>query len=488
MKTVRTRFAPSPTGYLHIGGLRTALYAWLFARKHGGAFILRIEDTDTQREVKGATELIYRTLRETGLHYDEGPDIGGPVGPYIQSERKDIYAEHAHRLVELGGAYYCFCRKEDIDARRAKAEAAGGAYRYDRECLKIAPAQARARVERGESFTVRQRIPDEGEAYFDDLVFGRISVDVSELEDGVLLKSDGMPTYNFANVVDDSLMGITHIIRGTEYLSSTPKYNLIYRSFGFEIPAYIHVPPVMKDSQRKLSKRHGDASYEDFIDRGYLKEAILNYIALLGWNPRSEQEIFTLDELVKAFDVEGLSKSPAIFDVQKLSWMNAEYIRAMSAAAFDEKALPYYQTVLEPTDDQRAILRAILQPRLEVMAQIPEKIEFLRALPDYDADLFIHRKMKTTKPMSKAVVAAAIEALEALEAFDEASVHGALTGVVSALSLKNGQVFWPVRIALTGMAVSPGGANEAAALLGKEESLRRLRIGVDKLDASGDGE
>lgn len=481
MDGVRTRFAPSPTGYLHIGGLRTALYAWLFAKKHNGTFILRIEDTDAQREVYGATELIYKTLRETGLFYDEGPDIGGAVGPYVQSERKAIYAEYAHRLVDLGGAYYCFCTKEEIDERREKAEASGGAFRYDRKCLHIPVDQARARIASGESFVVRQRIPDSGEAYFDDLVFGRIGVDVAELEDGVLLKSDGLPTYNFANVVDDSLMGITHIIRGTEYLSSTPKYNLIYRSFGFEIPRYIHVPPVMKDAQRKLSKRHGDASYEDFIKRGFLKEAILNYIALLGWNPRGEREIFTLGELIGEFDVDGLSKSPAIFDEAKLTWMNAEYIRALDGTAFEKAAMPYYEQVLHPNAAQCAILRSILQPRLEVLTQIPEKIAFLRALPGYDAALFVHQKMKTTKEMSLLVLQAAKERLEALGDWTEQGIHETLLGIVDSLSLKNGQVFWPVRIALTGMQVSPGGADEAAALLGREESLERLATGIEKL-------
>ncbi len=483
MKQIRTRFAPSPTGYLHIGGLRTALYAWLFARKYNGTFILRIEDTDQQREVAGATELIYRTMKETGLVYDEGPDIGGPMGPYIQSERKEIYAQYAHQLVDLGGAYYCFCTKEEIDHRREQAETAGGAFRYDRKCMPIPIDEARKRIEGGESYVVRQRIPDIGEAFFDDLVFGRISVDVSELEDGVLLKSDGLPTYNFANVVDDSLMGITHIIRGTEYLSSTPKYNLIYRSFGFDIPQYIHVPPVMKDAQRKLSKRHGDASYEDFITKGYLKEAILNYIALLGWNPRSEREIFTLDELVQAFDIEGLSKSPAIFDVQKLTWMNAEYIRAMDEETFTNTAMPYYRQVFEPDSAQCGILRTILQPRLETLCQIPGKIVFMRELPEYDTELFVHAKMKTTKDGSCVVLQKALDELQKAEPWTEQSVHESLLRVVELLSLKNGQVFWPVRIALTGMQVSPGGADEAAALLGKAESIRRLHCALDKLSA-----
>ncbi len=485
MKEVRTRFAPSPTGYLHIGGLRTALYAWLFARKHNGKFILRIEDTDQQREVAGAADLIYRTMKETGLFYDEGPDIGGMYGPYIQSERKEIYEQYAHKLVDLGGAYYCFCTKEEIDERREKAEAAGGAFRYDRKCMHIPVEEARKRIASGENYVVRQHIPDFGEACFDDLVFGRISVDVTELEDGVLLKSDGLPTYNFANVVDDSLMGITHIIRGTEYLSSTPKYNLIYQSFGFDIPQYIHVPPVMKDAQRKLSKRHGDASYEDFIGKGYIKEAILNYIALLGWNPRSEQEIFTLDELCQAFDVEGLSKSPAIFDVQKLTWMNAEYIRAMDAQTFTNTAMPYYKQIFTPNGTQCEILRNILQPRLETLCQIPEKIVFLKELPEYDTEFFVNKKMKTTPEGSLLALEKAVDELQKAPEWTEAVIHQALLNVVEQLCVKNGQVFWPVRIALTGMLVSPGGADEAAALLGREESLKRLAVGMQKLNAAG---
>ena len=481
MTQVRTRFAPSPTGYLHIGGLRTALFTWLFTRNQHGKFILRIEDTDQQREVEGATELIYRTLKETGLTYDEGPDVGGPVGPYIQSERKAIYREYADKLVDAGGAYYCFCKKEEIDQKREAAEAAGGAYRYDRKCMHIPVDEARRRIAAGEEYVVRQRIPDAGEAYFDDLVFGRISVDVSELEDGILLKSDGMPTYNFANVVDDSLMGITHIIRGTEYLSSTPKYNLIYQAFGWPIPQYIHVPPVMRDAQHKLSKRHGDASYEDFIQKGYLKDAIINYIALLGWNPGTNQEIFTLEELQQAFHIEGLSKSPAIFDVNKLTWMNGEYIRKMDEAAFTQAARPYYDQVVPTDAAMHAILYRILQPRLEVFTQIPEKIAFLKALPAYDTALFVHKKMKTTRELALTVVQAAREALKGVACWQETAIHEALMGVAQALSLKNGQVFWPVRVALTGLQVTPGGADEAATLLGQAEALRRLCVAEEKL-------
>lgn len=478
---VRTRFAPSPTGYLHIGGLRTALYCWLFARKHGGKFILRIEDTDQNRLVADATDLIYRTMREAGLYYDEGPDIGGPYCPYIQSERKAIYKEYADKLVDCGGAYYCFCTKEHLDSEREKATAQGKTYRYDRACANIPIEEARKRIADGEQYVVRQRIPSEGEAYFDDLVFGRISVDVSELEDGILLKSDGFPTYNFANVVDDKLMNITHVIRGTEYLSSTPRYNLIYRSFGWDIPEYLHLPPIMRDAHSKLSKRHGDASYADFINKGYLKDSIINYIALLGWSPGDTREIFSLDELIDAFDIKGISKSPAIFDINKLTWMNAEYIRMLGEKEFDEAALPYYKKALSPKESDLPILRRILQPRIQTLNEIPEKIAFLAELPDYDISLFSHKKMKTDEETAKLVLPKAKEAFEAIYDWTEQNVHDELNALAEKYGLKKGQVFWCVRIALTGTEVTPGGATEAAALLGKEESLRRIVIGRKKL-------
>lgn len=477
-KAVRTRFAPSPTGYLHIGGVRTALFAWLYARSKGGQFVLRIEDTDQEREVQGAMELIYQTMKETGLSYDEGPDVGGPFGPYIQSERRDIYRRHADELVEAGGAYYCFCTKEELDARREQAD---GEYKYDRTCMHIPLSEAKERIAAGETHVVRQRIPDSGEAAFDDLVFGRIAVDVSELEDGILLKSDGLPTYNFANVVDDNLMGITHIIRGTEYLSSTPKYNLIYEAFGWDIPEYIHVPPVMKDEKRKLSKRYGDASYADFIDKGYLKEAVLNYIALLGWNPGTNQEIFSLDELVSAFDVKGISKSPAIFDETKLTWMNAEYIRAMDEPIFTAHATPYYQQAYDYQPAHAPLLCKILQPRLELFTQIPEKLAFLQTLPDYDLELFTHKKMKTNPEVALQAVQLATDALRTVE-WTEQAVHDALVDTAQQNGLKNGQIFWSVRIAITGTAVTPGGAIEAALLLGKDETIKRLEHGLAKLE------
>ena len=478
---VRTRFAPSPTGYLHIGGLRTALYAWLFTRKHNGAFILRIDDTDQQRYVEGATELIYRTLKEAGLYYDEGPDVGGAYGPYIQSERKQLYREYADKLVACGGAYYCFCTKEELDQKREAAQQRGEGYKYDRTCMNIPLEEAKRRIAAGEPYVVRQKIPDRGEISYEDIVYGHIAVDTAELEDGILLKSDGMPTYNFANVIDDALMGITHIIRGSEYLSSTPKYNLIYEAFGWPTPAYMHLPPVMRDQHQKLSKRHGDASYEDFIQKGYLKEAILNYIALLGWSPEGNQEIFSLEELIEAFDVAGLSKSPAIFDIQKLTWMNAEYIKRLSEAEFTELALPYYRQVIDPEQFDLSILHRILATRLEVLTQIPEKIAFLGKMPDFPLEFYTHKKMKTNPEIAKQAISGAMDALSSLSAWTEQEIHDALMALAQRLEMKNGQVFWSVRIAITGTLVTPGGAIEAAALLGKEETLRRLAASCAQL-------
>ena len=481
MTEVRTRFAPSPTGYLHIGGLRTALYGWLFARKYEGKFVLRVEDTDQQRYVEGATDLIYRTMKQTGQSSDQRPAVGGPYGPHHHSPRREIYKKYADELVDKGGAYYCFCTKEEIEQRRKAAGQEEGAYKYDKKCADIPVEEARRRIANGEPYVVRQRIPESGVAGFDDLVYGHIEVDVHELEDGVLLKTDGLPTYNFANVVDDSLMHITHIIRGTEYLSSTPKYNLIYQAFGWKIPQYLHLPPVMKDAHRKLSKRYGDASYEDFINRGFLKEAILNYIALLGWNPGTNQELFTLEELIQAFDVKGISKSPAIFDEAKLRWMNAEYIRKMDYETFTAHAAPYYEKVLPTDQTQKQVLCQILQQRLEAFAEIPEKIAFLQALPDYDLAMYCHKKMKTDLPMSLGALEKAYGVLENLADWEQEKIHDALLQTAKEQGLKNGQMLWPVRVAVTGTQVTPGGAVEAAVLLGKQETLRRMKIGMEKI-------
>ncbi|MGI6168151.1 MAG: glutamate--tRNA ligase [Christensenellales bacterium] len=481
---VRTRFAPSPTGYLHIGGLRTALYGYLFAKKHGGDFILRIEDTDQERYVEGATEVIYKTLQLTGLYYDEGPDIGGEYGPYVQTQRRDIYQRHAHELVERGGAYYCFCTKERLDALRGEYERRGETFRYDKHCRAIPREQAAARRAAGEPYVIRQDMPTTGETVFDDVVYGRIVVENDTLDDTVLMKSDGLPTYNFANVVDDHLMEISHVIRGSEYLSSTPKYNLLYQAFGWELPVYLHLPPVMKDHGKKLSKRDGDASFEDFLEKGYLKEAIVNYIALLGWNPGTNQEKFTLSELCEAFDIKGISKSPAIFDENKLAWLNGEYIRAMAPEEFDAIAQPYYDCCWQRGRFDTEVLSRSLQPRVDVLSQIPEKVGFLAQLPDYDIGLFVHKKMKTDPEKALGALRAAQPVLQELADWDEASLQDAMTKLAAALGIKNGQLLWPLRIALAGQEVTPGGAYEIAVTLGREESLRRLGVGLGKLEAA----
>ena len=478
---VRTRFAPSPTGYLHIGGLRTALYAWLYAKKNDGDFILRIEDTDRNRLVDDACEIIYRTMKDTGLTYDEGPDVGGDYGPYIQSERKDIYKKYAEELVKKGAAYYCFCTKERLDAMHEEAKKNGQvAAKYDKHCLALSKEEVAAKVAAGEPYVIRQNIPTEGETVYEDMVYGKITVPMSELEDNILLKSDGWPTYNLANVIDDHLMGITHVIRGIEYLSSTPKYNLLYDALGWERPKYIHLPPVMKDAKRKLSKRYGDASYEDFIKKGYLKEAILNYIALLGWSPSSNKEIFTLDELAQEFDLSGISKSPSIFDNDKLTWMNAEYIRALDPADFENRAKPYLDEALGGGFDY-SLICSLIQPRLETLAQIPEKVAFLKEMPDYDLSLFFHKKMKTSAETALPALEAAYDALKNLDDFSPEGVHDTLLPLAAQMGIKNGQLLWPVRVAISGVAVTPGGATEIAALLGKDETLRRLEVSMEKL-------
>lgn len=478
--TVRTRFAPSPTGYLHIGGLRTALYAWLYARKNGGQFILRIEDTDRNRLVDEASEIIYRTLRDTGLTYDEGPDVGGEFGPYIQSDRQEIYQKYAEELVERGAAYYCFCKKDRLEQMRSEAEKKGQVAKYDKHCLSLSKEEVRARIAAGEEYVIRQNIPAEGETVYEDMVYGTITVPMADLEDNILLKSDGWPTYNLANVIDDHLMGITHVIRGIEYLSSTPKYNLLYDALGWERPKYIHLPPVMKDKNRKLSKRHGDASYEDFIAKGYLKEAILNYIALLGWSPAGEREIYSLEELAQVFDLSGISKSSAIFDVDKLTWMNGEYIRALSQEEFLERAKPYLDAALKKEFD-RAKIAKLIQPRLETLTQIEEKVSFLNEMPDYSLELYAHKKMKTTPENSLPILLEAREALEQVEEFTNDALYAALCALAEKLEVKNGRVLWPVRVAISGTAVTPGGATELAEILGKQETLSRMDASIGKL-------
>ena len=473
---VRTRFAPSPTGYMHIGNLRSALYAYLFARKNGGRFLLRIEDTDQERYVDGAVEMIYSTLKDVGMDWDEGPDVGGDYGPYIQSQRKDLYLPYAEQLIASGHAYRCFCTKEELEARREAAQARGETFKYDKHCMHLTPEEIQAKLDAGVPYVIRQNVPTEGETSFTDEIFGTITVENSTLDDNVLIKADGMPTYNFANVVDDHLMAISHVMRGMEYLSSTPKYNLLYQAFGWEIPKYIHMTPIMRDASHKLSKRDGDASYEDFIKKGYLKEALVNYIALLGWSPGDEREKFTLGELCQAFDVTGMSKSPAIFDPAKLTWLNALYIRELSPEAFTAHAEPWYYKA-EIGEMNREILASILQPRVEYFSQIPEMVSFLREPDPYTAELFCNKKSKTDPEVAGRVLDLAIPCLEALPEWTQEAIHDRLNSLAEETAMKKGTLMYPVRIALSGRAVTPGGAIEIAVLLGREESLKRLEQG-----------
>ena len=480
MDTVRTRFAPSPTGFMHLGNLRSGLYAYLQAKHNDGVFILRIEDTDQARYVEGAVDVIYRILKDIGLDWDEGPDIGGDFGPYVQSERKSMYLPYAEELVKKGKAYYCFCTKEELEERKAEAEKEGKVWKYDKRCASIPYEEARKRVEAGEPYVIRQNVPETGEASFDDVLYGHIQVNCADLEDMILIKADGMPTYNFANVIDDHTMGITHVMRGNEYLASTPKYNLLYEAFGWEKPVYIHLSQIMKDAHRKLSKRYGDAYYEDFLAKGYLKEAILNYVALLGWNPGDEREFFTLPELVEAFSIEGLSKSPAIFDNDKLNWMNGEYIRRLSPEDFTAHARRFYEAAGIGHMDE-SILCRILQQRLQYFGEIPAMVDFLTELPDYDAELFTNKKSKTNPEVAREVLDMVIPLLDSLPNWAESTVHDALMNLAAEKGLKNGTLLWPVRIALAGKQVTPGGAIEIALLLGREESMKRLRAGREKL-------
>ena len=479
---VRTRFAPSPTGYMHVGNLRTALYTWLIARNAGGTFILRIEDTDQGRLVEGATDVIYRTMAECGLDHDEGPDVGGPVAPYIQSQRRDTYGKYAELLIEKGHAYRCFCQKGDAE----ETEVAEGVsiHKYDGRCSRLTPEEIQAKLDAGLPYVIRQKIPRSGSTTFHDAIFGDITVENETLDDQILIKSDGLPTYNFANVIDDHLMGITHVVRGSEYLSSAPKYNLLYEAFGWEVPTYVHCSPVMRDQQHKMSKRHGDPSYEDLKAQGYLTEAILNYVALLGWSPKgeqAEQEIFSLQELAKAFDISGISKSPAIFDIEKLTHFNAIYLRAMAPEAFAAIAEPYIrQSVKNPNISVPAVA-ALLQARCEKLTEIPEKVDFFDTLPPYDKELFINKKSKTNEEVAKSMLEAAIPMLEALPEWTTDAIHDGLIGLAERLGVKNATLMWPVRIAAAGKAVTPGGAVEICWILGREETLSRMRAGLEKL-------
>lgn len=481
-KKIRTRFAPSPTGFMHIGNLRTAIYTYIIAKKYGGDFILRIEDTDQERYVEGAVEKIYDTLRVCGLNWDEGPDIGGPVGPYIQSERMGIYKEYALKLIESGHAYYCFCTKERIDAlHKAQQEAKVSNMMYDRHCRNLPKEEVDRLLAEGTPYVIRQKMPLEGSTTFHDVLYGDITVENAILDDQILIKADGMPTYNFANVVDDHLMGITHVVRGNEYLASAPKYNLLYKAFGWEIPTYIHVEHIMKDKQHKLSKRDGDASYEDLMKKGYLKEAVINYIALLGWAPKGENEIFSLEELVKEFDIHGLSKSPAIFDPAKLKAINGKYIKAMTPEKFAEYAIPYIKQSVHREDVDLNEIAKLLQARTELFTEIPEMVDFIDALPEYDIALYTHKKMKTNPENSLESLKEVLPVLEGVEDWTEENIHDALFDLIGKLGVKNGIVLWPLRVAVSGKAFTPGGGVEISYLIGKEDTLARIRKGIEKL-------
>lgn len=481
MAIVRTRFAPSPTGFMHVGNLHTALYEYLVAKSQGGSFVLRIEDTDRERLVEGAEDVIYKTLEQVGLSHDEGPDIGGEYGPYVQSQRKDLYKPYAEQLVREGKAYYCFCTKERLESLHNEAGIGG----YDRHCRDLPEEEVRRLLDAGTPYVIRQKIPLEGSTTFEDAVFGSITIENKEIEDQVLLKADGYPTYNFANVIDDHLMHITHVVRGCEYLTSTPKYNLLYEAFGWEIPTYVHLPLIMGKNEdgsvSKLSKRHGSTSFEGLMEEGYLAPVITNYIALLGWCPKDNQEIFSLPELVKAFSIDGISKSPAVFDYDKLNWFNAEYIKAMDEEEFTSHAMPYYKEVFGEEEKPWQVLYSILPARISKFTEIPGLLHFLKELADYPVDFFVNKKSKTNLENSPKMLEAALEALEQLPVWELTKIHDCLIELAAKLEVKNGTLLWPVRIAAAGALVTPGGAMEILALLGRDESLRRLRAGLSKL-------
>lgn len=481
MNKVRTRFAPSPTGYMHIGNLRTALFAYLIAKQSGGDFILRIEDTDQGRYVQGATEVIYKTLKDVGLFWDEGPDIGGPVGPYIQSERMGMFKDYALQLVQKGEAYYCFCDKQRLDGLKSQLEAEGKTYRYDRHCRDLSQQEVREKLKAGTPYVIRQKMPTQGQVTFHDELYGDITVDCSELEDQILIKTDSMPTYNFANVVDDHLMGITHVVRGNEYLSSAPKYELLYKAFGWQAPKYIHVEHIMRDKHHKLSKRDGDASFQDLIDKGYLKQAVLNYIALLGWAPKGENEIYSLDELVKEFDIHGLSKAPAIFDPLKMKAINAKYIKALPPEKFAEYAIPYIKQAVHRQDVDAQYIASLLQSRTEVFTDIAQMVDFIDALPQYDNELYCHKKMKTDLENSLESLKQSLDVLSSLDDWTLDGLHDALFGLIQRLGVKNGIILWPLRVALSGKMSTPGGGVEIAYIIGKQDTLARIEQGIKQL-------
>ena len=482
--TVRTRFAPSPTGYMHVGNLRTALYAYLTAKHEDGVFALRIEDTDQGRYVEGAVDVIYSTLKETGLSWDEGPDVGGEYGPYVQSERMGMYLDYAKQLVESGHAYYCFCTEERLKALYEEQVANGeDAGHYDRKCCGLSKEEVEAKLAAGEPYVIRQKMPSEGTTSYDDIVYGHLEFDNALLEDQILIKSDGMPTYNFANVVDDHLMAITHVVRGQEYLSSTPKYNLLYQAFGWDTPRYIHCPPVMKDKHTKLSKRNGDASYQDLVAQGYLSEAIVNYLLLLGWGSPDDQEFFTLPEMVKAWDPSRISKSPAIFDIEKLRYINATYINNMSDEEFLGLSLPWIRTVVK-SDIDAELLSRNLKPRCEILSDIPDRVRFIDEMPAYELELYKNKKFKTTAETALEALRVLLPELEALEEWNKETVSGVCVGMAQKHEVKNGWMLYPLGIALSGMKSTPGGGTDLATIMGKAKTVERVRAAIERLEGA----
>lgn len=482
MRKVRTRFAPSPTGRMHVGNLRTALYAYLIAKHEGGDFILRIEDTDQERFVEGALEIIYRTLDRTGLIHDEGPDKDGGVGPYIQSQRQKqgLYLEYAKKLIDKGEAYYCFCDKERLENLK-QGVAGKEIVIYDKHCLNLTKEEVEEKLAKGIPYVIRQNNPRIGTTTFHDDIYGDITVDNSELDDMILIKSDGFPTYNFANVVDDHLMGITHVVRGNEYLSSSPKYNRLYEAFGWEIPTYVHCPLITNEEHQKLSKRSGHSSYEDLIEQGFLTDAIINFVALLGWSPQDNQEIFSLEELIEKFDYHHMSKSPAVFDVVKLKWMNGEYIKAMEFETFYQMAEPYIKDVISKDLDYRKIAEMV-KTRIEIFPDIHDHIDFLDKLPNYDIAMYTHKKMKTTLETSLTVLKEVLPILESQEDYSNDALYAVLLNYIKENNYKNGYVMWPIRTAVSGKQMTPGGATELMELLGKEESIARIKKGIELLE------
>ncbi|RGU46371.1 glutamate--tRNA ligase [Coprococcus comes] len=483
MKKVRTRFAPSPTGRMHVGNLRTALYAYLIAKHEGGDFMLRIEDTDQERYVEGALDIIYRTLEKTGLVHDEGPDKDGGVGPYVQSERQasGIYMKYAKQLIEQGDAYYCFCDKERLESLKTSVSEDGTQIvNYDKHCLHLSKEEIEANLAAGKPYVVRINMPTEGTTTFHDEIYGDITVPNVELDDMILIKSDGYPTYNFANVIDDHLMNITHVVRGNEYLSSAPKYNRLYEAFGWEVPVYVHCPLITDENHKKLSKRCGHSSYEDLLDQGFVSEAIVNYVALLGWCPQDNREIFSLPELVEAFDYHHMSKSPAVFDINKLKWMNGEYLKAMDFDKFYELAEPYIKKVITKDYDLKKIA-SLIKSRIEILPDIKDQIDFFEAVPEYDTAMYCHKKMKTNEETSLEVLKEILPRLEAWDDYSNDALFGLLKGFAEEKGYKNGYVMWPVRTAVSGKQNTPGGATEIMEVLGKAESVERIKNAIELL-------